>query len=48
LNKDGIHGAASLWRSHDEKSKPASYAVHDGSAARLAECASFFDTAGGA
>ena len=47
LNKDGVHGAASLWRNGYEKSKRAAYAVHDGSEARLAECRSYFDEAGG-
>lgn len=43
LNKDGQHGAASLWRNHYEEPKPAVYAVHDGTQARLAECKPFFD-----
>jgi N4-(beta-N-acetylglucosaminyl)-L-asparaginase len=47
LNKDGVHGAASLWRNGYEKSKQASYAVHDGSEARLAECKPYFDGMGG-
>ncbi|HTQ60071.1 MAG TPA: N(4)-(beta-N-acetylglucosaminyl)-L-asparaginase [Candidatus Solibacter sp.] len=43
LNKDGQHGAASLWRNHYEERKNAVYAVHDGTQARLAECKPFFD-----
>jgi N4-(beta-N-acetylglucosaminyl)-L-asparaginase len=47
LNKDGAHGAASLWRNGYEPSKRAAYAVHDGSESRLAECTPFFDEASG-
>jgi N4-(beta-N-acetylglucosaminyl)-L-asparaginase len=43
LNKDGQHGAASLWRNHYEERKNAVYAVHDGTEARLAECKAYFD-----
>ena len=43
LNKDGVHGAASLWRNHYEEKGHSVYAVHDGSQARLAECKPFFD-----
>jgi N4-(beta-N-acetylglucosaminyl)-L-asparaginase len=42
LNKDGVHGSASLWNNHYDKS-PALYAVHDGSEARLATCTPLFD-----
>ena len=47
INKDGVHGAASLWRNGYEASKQASYAVHDGREARLVPCKTFFDQAGG-
>jgi N4-(beta-N-acetylglucosaminyl)-L-asparaginase len=47
LNKDGAHGAASLWRNTYDKSHRASYAVHDGSEARLLECVPYFDDVGG-
>jgi N4-(beta-N-acetylglucosaminyl)-L-asparaginase len=47
LNKDGAHGAASLWRNTYDKIHHASYAVHDGTEARLAECTPYFDEAGG-
>jgi N4-(beta-N-acetylglucosaminyl)-L-asparaginase len=47
LNKDGAHGAASLWRNGYEASKQAAYAVHDGTEARLAPCKPFFDEEGG-
>jgi N4-(beta-N-acetylglucosaminyl)-L-asparaginase len=43
LNKDGAHGAASLWRNHYEEKQHSVYAVHDGTAARLAECKPYFD-----
>jgi N4-(beta-N-acetylglucosaminyl)-L-asparaginase len=43
LNKDGVHGAASLWRNHYEEKGHSVYAVHDGTQARLAECKPFFD-----
>lgn len=43
LNKDGQHGAASLWRNHYEEPQHSVYAVHDGTQARLAECKAFFD-----
>ena len=43
LNKDGQHGAASLWRNHYEDPHHSVYAVHDGTQARLAECKAFFD-----
>jgi len=46
LNKDGVHGAASLWRNGYEK-RHASYAVHDGTVARLVECTPYFDETGG-
>jgi N4-(beta-N-acetylglucosaminyl)-L-asparaginase len=47
LNKDGVHGAASLWRNGYEANKQASYAVHDGSESRLVACKPFFDEVGG-
>lgn len=43
INKDGMHGAASLWRSGYDKDKHAMYAVHDGSQARLVETVPLFD-----
>jgi N4-(beta-N-acetylglucosaminyl)-L-asparaginase len=42
LNKDGAHGAASLWNNAYTK-KPAQYAVHDGTEARLLRCVPLFD-----
>jgi len=42
LNKDGVHGAASLWN-NAYSNKPATYAVHDGSEAKLMPCAPFFN-----
>src|SRR5690242_2518685 len=46
LNKDGVHGSASLWRNGYEPGKRAQYAVHDGSEAKLVECAPYFDEVG--
>ena len=43
LNKDGVHGAASLWRNTYDRSHHATYAVHDGAEARLVDCAPLFD-----
>ena len=47
LNKDGVHGSASLWRNGYDPSKHARYAVHDGKEAKLMECAAYFDEVGG-
>src|SRR5216110_1601798 len=47
INKDGAHGAASLWRNGYEPSKQASYAVHDGTESRLVPCKPYFDEVGG-
>jgi N4-(beta-N-acetylglucosaminyl)-L-asparaginase len=47
VNKDGEYGSASLWRNGYEASKNASYAVHDGTQARLMTCKPFFDEIGG-
>jgi len=47
LNKDGVHGAASLWRNGYEPAKRAKYAVHDGTESKLVDCASYFDQVGG-
>jgi N4-(beta-N-acetylglucosaminyl)-L-asparaginase len=43
LNKDGAHGAASLWQNAYDKGRRATYAVHDGSEARLVDCKPYFD-----
>jgi N4-(beta-N-acetylglucosaminyl)-L-asparaginase len=47
LNKDGVHGSASLWRNDYNRKNHSSYAVHDGSEARLIECMPYFDEVGG-
>jgi len=47
LNKDGVHGAASLWRNGYEAGKRAKYAVHDGTESKLVDCDSYFDEIGG-
>ncbi len=44
LNKDGLHGAASLWNNLYDK-RPAQYAVHDGAQARFVRCTPLFDEA---
>ncbi len=46
LNKDGVHGAASLW-AKSRSGEKRNYAVHDGTAARLLECAYLFEGSGG-
>src|SRR6202047_712091 len=43
LNKDGVHGAASLWRNAYNKDHRATYAVHDGTEAKLVDCKPYFD-----
>src|ERR1700687_4707802 len=43
LNKDGAHGAASLWNKAYDKGRRATYAVHDGTEARLVDCKPYFD-----
>jgi N4-(beta-N-acetylglucosaminyl)-L-asparaginase len=43
LNKDGVHGAASLWQNAYDKGHRATYAVHDGTEARLVDCKPYFD-----
>lgn len=42
LNKDGLHGGASLWAARRGGRAPA-YAVHDGTEARLVECAGLLE-----
>jgi N4-(beta-N-acetylglucosaminyl)-L-asparaginase len=43
LNKNGVHGAAALWRTTYDGTHHAAYAVHDGSASKLLDCAAYFD-----
>jgi N4-(beta-N-acetylglucosaminyl)-L-asparaginase len=47
LNRDGVHGSASLWRNGYEAGKRAKYAVHDGTEGKLLDCAAYFDELGG-
>jgi N4-(beta-N-acetylglucosaminyl)-L-asparaginase len=47
LNKDGVHGSASLWKNGYEPSKHAKYAVHDGTEGKLMDCAAYFDEVSG-
>ncbi len=42
LNKDGVHGGASLWGT-GRGGRKRTYAVHDGTQARLVECASLLE-----
>ena len=46
LNKDGEYGSASLWKNGYEEDKVASFAVHDGTTAKLVPCKTFFDEIG--
>jgi N4-(beta-N-acetylglucosaminyl)-L-asparaginase len=46
VNKDGEYGSASLWKNGYEKNKIASFAVHDGTKARLEPCKPYFDEIG--
>ena len=43
LNKDGAHGAASLWSNAYDKGRRATYAVHDGTESHLVDCKPYFD-----
>ncbi len=45
LNKDGVHGGASLWAT-TPKGHLLSYAVHDGTQARLVPCTPLFEGSG--
>jgi len=47
LNKDGVHGSASLWRNGYDPSQRAKYAVHDGTQGHLEDCAAYFDEVSG-
>jgi N4-(beta-N-acetylglucosaminyl)-L-asparaginase len=47
INKNGEHGAASLWAASAVTGKPIQYAVHDGSKAILLPCTPLYDKAGG-
>ncbi len=46
LNKDGAHGGAALWATTHSGHR-FHYAVHDGTQAKLVECAAFFQGSGG-
>ncbi len=43
VNKDGQYGSASLWKNAYEPGKVATFAVHDGTQARLVPCKAFYD-----
>lgn len=47
INKDGQHGASSLWATSAVTGKTIQYAVHDGTKATLVPCAPLFDKPGG-
>jgi N4-(beta-N-acetylglucosaminyl)-L-asparaginase len=42
LNKDGVHGGASLWQ-QSAQGRPRMYAVHGGTEPKLVECAYLFE-----
>ena len=46
INKDGEYGSASLWKKSKAEGKEATFAVHDGTQARLVPCKTFFDEIG--
>lgn len=46
LNKDGLHGSASLWAT-TRKGRRFRYAVHDGVSARLLDCTPLLEGSGG-
>jgi len=46
VNKDGAHGGAALWAT-TRSGTQRSYAVHDGTTARLVPCAPLFEGSGG-
>jgi N4-(beta-N-acetylglucosaminyl)-L-asparaginase len=46
VNKNGEHGASSLWGKHKD-GRPMQYAVHDGTKARLVRTTPMFDEVGG-
>src|SRR5216683_962182 len=47
LNKDGVHGASSLWRNAYNRDHRATYAVHDGTESKLVDCKPYFDETAG-
>lgn len=44
LNKDGLYGSATMWR-EDSRGRKRSYAVHDGTQAKMLPCTPLFDRA---
>lgn len=42
LNKDGVHGGATLWGA-GPRGRRRTYALHDGTQAKLADCAALFE-----
>ena len=47
VNKDGEYGSAALWKKNSEGASAKSFAVHDGTQARLMPCKPYFDEVGG-
>src|ERR1700690_3820351 len=47
VNKNGEHGGGSLWKTSAITGLRTTYAVHDGTEARLVPCTPLFDDAGG-
>ena len=45
VNKDGEYGSASLWKKSNAQGKDATFAVHDGTQARLVPCKNYYDEA---
>ena len=43
VNKRGEHAAASLWNTNAARTRRAQYAVNDGGASRLVDCAYLFE-----
>ena len=46
VNKNGDHGAVSLWEKHID-GRPVQYAVHDGTSAKLLPTTALFSGIGG-
>ncbi len=47
VNKNGEHGGGCLWKTSAINGRRVSYAVHDGTQAKLVPCTPLFDEAGG-
>jgi hypothetical protein len=47
VNKNGEHGGGCLWKTSAIDGRRVSYAVHDGTQAKLVPCTPLFDEPGG-